>query len=456
MRKLFFTSFLLIVFFVTTGLGCKGLSKEQQVAVRPITLTYWTVFNDVTQLRKLAEEYKATRPHVTVNIKQVRPEEFDTLFANALADDVGPDIVSIHNSDIQRYTTRLSPMPSTVTVSNFQQQGTVSKELVVVTRTKNMPTVRNIESAYVQTVAKDVVVDGQIYGLPLSLDTIALYYNKDLLDKAGVPLPPTTWSEFLEAVTKSTRIAEDGTTILQSGVAMGTSNNIDHSAHLLALLMMQNRIKVVDNGRAVFSSGLERANEAHPALQALRFYTDFAREEKEVYSWNTEQLNALDEFTRGKSVFYFGFAFDYPRIVARAPQMNLEVIPIPQLNNEVVNVADYWVESVVKKSTKQNDAWDFIQFMSLPVNVEKYTTAARRPTPLRSQVAAQMQDEVLSPFASQVLTAENWYRGQNSPAAIKALKDLITNYMFPYGEENPLRRDANLIINTASVVQQTL
>jgi multiple sugar transport system substrate-binding protein len=43
--------------------------------------------------------------------------------------------------------------------------------------------------------------DGDVYGLPKDFDTIALFYNKDLFDKAGLAYPDDTWTweTFAEA-----------------------------------------------------------------------------------------------------------------------------------------------------------------------------------------------------------------------------------------------------------------
>ena len=57
-------------------------------------------------------QYKIVRPYVTVNLRQVRVEEFEKLFINALAEDVGPDVVSIHSRWIREHGNKLSPMPA--------------------------------------------------------------------------------------------------------------------------------------------------------------------------------------------------------------------------------------------------------------------------------------------------------------------------------------------------------
>lgn len=457
MKKRFFSILSLLLIISLMGQGCRGLSSEEQAAIRPITLNYWTVFDDVDQLRQLAAQYTAIRPYVTMNIRQVRVEEFEDLFVNALAEDVGPDIVSLHVRWLRKHQNKLSAMPASVQVANVTTRGTIQTETVVTPQRIAMPTPAAVRSNFVQTVANDVIIGGQIYGLPLAMDTLALYYNQDLLDKAGIPEAPSTWEQFLDAVRAATTF-DAGGDIIQSGVALGGAENIQNAPDILAMLMMQNGIDMQLGSNVAFAQGLERPAVNHPALEALRFYTDFAQPTKEAYSWNEGLDNALDAFVRGNTVFYFGFAFDYPRITARAPQMNLSVIPVPQLDAVApANVANYWVESVTKKSPNQDEAWDFVRFITSEQNIKSYTDTTQHPSPLRAHISAQAEDVILAPFVSQLLVAENWYRGRDTDAADRALRNLITGYLEPYGErENPLARDAELIRNAARVIQQTL
>ncbi|MFH1286267.1 MAG: extracellular solute-binding protein [Candidatus Magasanikbacteria bacterium] len=458
MGKKFFLLFaLLLVGIVSVGIGCKGLSAEEAASVRPVSLDYWTVYNDVDELKKRAAEYKALRPYVTVNIRQVRPEEFDKLFINALADDVAPDIISMHTRSLRNYLNKLSPMPQSVNVASVTVKGNYRKETIVTPLRIAMPSLAAVRSNYLQTVVDDIMVGGQIYGLPLSVDTLAIYYNKDLLDKAGIAEPPTAWGEFLEASQAATNYNSEGA-ILQSGVALGGVDNIQNAPDILAMFMMQNGIDMVKSGFVNFSKGLERPSSNHPALEALRFYADFAKETKEAYSWNQDEGDAFTEFTRGRSVFYFGFAYDYPRIQARAPQMNLEVIPVPQLNASAPgNVANYWIETVTKKSGAPDEAWDFIRFISAEEKVKEYTDILKLPSPYRKHIKDQQEDVILSAFTNHILTIDSWYRGRNYAAADRALRDLVESYLLPYGQrDNPLQRDANLIINAGRIIQQTL
>jgi len=449
-----------LALLLITGFGCKGLTASQQAAIRPVTLNYWTVYNDVKELQKLAADFQKLRPYITVNIKQIRYDEQDKMFTNALADDVAPDIMSVSVKNLRHYYNRLSEMPGTIKASSIITTGQYFKETTVQTTDVPMPTPRYVQTAYVQSVYKDAVIGNKILGLPISFDTLAIYYNKDLLDKAGIAEPPATWDDFMKDVKLTTKLNSAGQ-IVQSGVALGTGNNISNAFDILALFMAQSGVKMTDKGRVSFADGLNVNNlGSSSVVKALNFYTDFANANKEVYAWNEKQGNALEEFAQGKTAFYFGFAYDFPRVKALAPQLNVEIIKIPQLTADApVNSADYWLETVPKKSKHQNEAWDFVRFIGLEENVKKYTTDVKRPTPYRSQIKDQKSDVVLGPFAEYLLTAENFYRGQDFDTAKNALANLLHGYLQPVGsggENNTNKYIFDLLNNTVRVIQQTV
>ena len=46
------------------------------------------------------------------------------------------------------------------------------------------------------TFLKDGQYQGTDYGIPFTTSTRALYYNKKIFAKAGIPSPPTTWAQL--------------------------------------------------------------------------------------------------------------------------------------------------------------------------------------------------------------------------------------------------------------------
>lgn len=57
---------------------------------------------------------------------------------------------------------------------------------------------------FIDSTKKSVTYDGKIYGVPLSTDTRAIWYNKDILQKAGVEVPwqPKSWDDILDMAVK--------------------------------------------------------------------------------------------------------------------------------------------------------------------------------------------------------------------------------------------------------------
>jgi len=260
-----------------------------------------------------------------------------------------------------------------------------------------------------------------------------------------------------DAVRQTTKYDSEGN-IIQSGIAMGTSENINNSFDILSALMMQNGTQMSQNQAVSFANGIQNNKENHPTYQALRFYTDFAQEEKDVYSWSNQKPNALEEFVRGNTAFYIGFAHNGQEIRQRAPEMNLEAVPLPQLNpSNPANIANYWVQSVVKESENKDMAWAFVRYITNPENVGRYTEATNQPTPFRSQIEPQRENPQLEPFLDNLLTAKTWYHGQDLQAAEQAFSDLIEGFKRPKPEEESLiDRNASLIYEAARKVQQTM
>ncbi|MBJ8140067.1 sugar ABC transporter substrate-binding protein [Brucella abortus] len=49
---------------------------------------------------------------------------------------------------------------------------------------------------FIETFLSPSVLDGKTYGLPIAASARAMYYNKDLFEKAGIKNPPANWDEL--------------------------------------------------------------------------------------------------------------------------------------------------------------------------------------------------------------------------------------------------------------------
>ncbi len=446
-------------FFVLTGLGCKGLSSEQQAATKAVTLEYWTVFDDVDSIRALVNEYRVDHPNINVNVRQLRIDEFYPRLLESLSEDKGPDIISIRNRWIGKLQNKLAAMPPSVPDTLIQTtKGSLGEKTIVTTQTKLTLNADQLDREYLKAVKDDVLVNGKIYGLPLSFDNMVLYYNKDLLDRAGIAEPPKNWSEFQKAVKKLVKIDKNGK-IVQAGAALGTGNNVPGSDDLIYLLFEQSGVDFTNkSGRAAFNTTANQSGSEGAIATVMNFYTDFANPTRDTYTWNESMNNAIDDFVNGSLGFFFGYNYHYAQIKARAPQLNFSILPMLQVNPETqVNAANYWVQAVPLKSKKQNEAWGLVTYLTHSPATKKYLDKSVRPTALRAFISMQAEKPELSPFVSQSLIAQNWYRGKDYEAAAQAINTMLKEWLNAPTEEDKVAEWRQGALNRAAQkVNQTL
>ncbi|MEK7097727.1 MAG: extracellular solute-binding protein, partial [Patescibacteria group bacterium] len=293
-----------------------------------------------------------------------------------------------------------------------------------------------------------------VYGLPLSVDTLAMFYNKDLLNNAGIAEPSVFWNkDFQQNVKKLTKQNTSGE-IIQAGVALGGNDNIERASDILSVLMMQNGSEMMQDGKTVAFNIVPQnfqGQNYNPGLEALRFYTDFGNPAKEVYTWNSNMRNSMELFAEGRLAIIFGYSYHLPTIRAQAPKLNLGIAKLPQIEgNSQSNFANYWVETVSAKSKNSNEAWDFIQFATKAEQAKSYLDKTKKPTALRALVNEQIDNQDIGIFAEQVLTAKSWYKGYDSNAMEKIMGEMIDSVLIG---QTKIEEIINL---GAKKVQQTL
>ena len=62
---------------------------------------------------------------------------------------------------------------------------------------------------FIETFMGPSTIDGEIYGLPVAASARAMYYNKTLLEEAGVAEPPATWDDLVVAAEKVSALGAD-------------------------------------------------------------------------------------------------------------------------------------------------------------------------------------------------------------------------------------------------------
>ena len=418
----------LLIILPLLGLGCKagGPGGSSGSSLTPVTLKYWRVFDEPSDFTDVIAQFKRTYPHISVQVKKMRLDEYESALVRALAEGNGPDIISIHTTWLKQYQKLIDPMPQSVTLAATLFDG---KKTYTSLQTTKMPTLVDLRNNYIDTVSEDAIIGSSIYGLPLGADTLAIYYNRQMLNQAGIVSPARTWEELKDQI-KLLTLQDSTGQFVQSGAALGGAYNINRAPDILSALMMQNGAEMTRANKVSFNqvpAGISD-DSIVPGRDALRFYTDFASPAKEVYTWNEDMPESLNAFANQQSAYFFGYSYHLPLIRSLAGSIDLGIAKLPQISatGKQVNIANYWLEAVTKGSPNKSEAWGFIQFASSQAGAASYLTAAQKPTALRALISSQRSNEELKPFADQLLTAKTWYHGNDASGMENVMRIMIS------------------------------
>ncbi len=399
------TLVLVTIIFLSRGFGPSGGGGQ------PAQLQFWGVFDGTDTFRQSISGYQAKNPQVSITYRQFSYEDYEKALINAFASGKGPDIFMIQNNWLAKYQDKIAPLPQQIPDQKIP-----------------LFTLKDFRDQFVDVAEKDLVVGNDIYALPIYVDSLALYYNKDIFNNLGITRPPQTWQEFNEDVEKIT-IADSNSNISRSGAAIGTARNINRSTDILSLLMMQSGVPMVDDVHtgADFSKIVDGKDLGQVALQ---YYTDFANPSKRVYTWNDGLHYSIDAFQEGATAMMFNYSHQTALLRSKAPRLNFAVAPMPQLEpGQSTSYANYWAPTVSKFSPVSQQAWEFLVYLSSVEGVIPYLNSANRPTARRDLIDQQKDDLDLGVFAKQALSAKSWYQ-VDSLVIENILADMIEDVNF--------------------------
>lgn len=204
--------------------------------------------------------------------------------------------------------------------------------------------------------------EGKVYGVPWYTDSGLLYYRKDLLEKSGFSGPPRTWEELKQ---QALRVKEDSGT--QAGFVFqgseyegGVCNACEYIwTHGGDVLDPEDPSKVVIGspesvaGFAAARSMIEDGVARQAVLQYIEDDSDGA-------------------FIRGDAVFERCWPYVYalvgdPKMSSIKPeQVGVAQLPVGEEGQQSYSALGGWNFFINATSEKQDQAWEFIRWMTAP------------------------------------------------------------------------------------------
>lgn len=266
------------------------------------------VFSDATSLA-----FKESG-HVRILYTAKDPATFDSDLTEALASGRAPDAIILTQENIVRQKDRIVALayPARDLKNNFIQEGELFS-----------------------------IPEG-VLGLPIVVDPMVMYWNRDMFGAAGIPTPPTSWTDlYAKEILGITKRGGDKTSLVQSAFALGEFDNVTHAKDILATLFLEagNTITEYRNVegntsiRSTIEDGATASSALRPSVAALQFYTRFADPTRVEYSWNRALPPSIDLFSQGALGMYFGYASERGSIAEKNPHLNFDVAIMPQAKN---------------------------------------------------------------------------------------------------------------------------
>jgi ABC-type glycerol-3-phosphate transport system substrate-binding protein len=316
---------------------------------------------------------------------------FEAQFVEALAAGTGPDLILTPHDLLARAENKLLPIS-----------------------VETLPT-RTFQDTFIDVA--DVLISNNGYlAMPVAVDPLVMYYNKNILSSSGLATPPRLWSEFTNPqrnIIDAMTVTNERNAIEQGAVAMGETNNIKNLKDILSMLIMQAGNPIVTRDPA--TGGLKVTLQENfsfaekPAVAAVNFFTQFSNPAKVTYSWNSAQPEAQDAFVAGKLGLYFGRASEYSTIKLRNPHLSFDVAIPPQrtkLDNRTYGTL--YSVAVVKSTTKPAGAITAALALSSAQTASELAAIFKLPAVRQDIIEAGSDNPTMALFNKAALISYTW------------------------------------------------
>ncbi|TPW31116.1 sugar ABC transporter substrate-binding protein [Martelella alba] len=166
-----------------TGVALAGLAIAAPAFADPVDIQLWAVDRDGQPAPQLVDEFNKSQSDIHVEYRQLQFSDLLSDVMRAYAIGKAPDIYAVDVPFNAMMASKGALYDMTDLVKNSD--------------------VLHIDDYYPGPVAS-ATWDGELYGVPKSTNTIALYYNEDMFKAAGITEPPKTWDALIADAQKLT------------------------------------------------------------------------------------------------------------------------------------------------------------------------------------------------------------------------------------------------------------
>ena len=275
-----------VVLLLAAALGLSGAGCGRRASAKR-TVVFWQ-FSPLPAIQPVLERFHREHPGIEVRVEQLTWQSGREKIVAAIAAGRPPDLCEIGSTFLPGLVADSTLIDLTDSIPDLK------------------PALRGWAVAQYR---------GRAYAIPWMLGTRALYFNADLMRRAGLSpeRPPTTWAAFKTAVARIDAIDAE---------AKGFGMNSGEREVLFKKFMPF----AWGNGGDILDSTLTHSVVASPQnIEALRFYLSL-----KPYSLLDRQEMLDEAFTRGRLGFTISGPWMLRKLPTSAPELHFEVALMPR------------------------------------------------------------------------------------------------------------------------------
>lgn len=299
-----------------------------------VEIEYWQYFFEarIKAMDELIARFEAANPGITVKHTHFPYADYRTKVAAAIPAGEGPDVVQLFYGWLNDY---------------------VAAELIQPLPAESFPADR-IEAGFYPMV-QAMKIDGAYWALPTAVRSLSLFYNKRLLEAAGITAPAATLDELVDHAMKTT-VVDGAGNVSTVGLTTGMTAQDHHWLREVLIRQFGGAPYSEDYRSVTYDSDAGRA--------ALGWYMALEQEHGVTRAGFMDEPQAA--FRAGRAAYHIDGSF---RIGALQGERGLDwgVTELPAgPDGSRANYASYWVNAITSKAEGEElaAAAKFMEFIT--------------------------------------------------------------------------------------------
>lgn len=402
-----------VLFTAILLLAACSADPESSDSGKKQTITWWdtmTTDGSVNAINKIIAEYETAHPNVDIKRTYVSYSDIKTKLLLGSIGNQGPDILWIDSADHQTFAAAGVLADVTEEVEAWGQA-----------------------DQYIEGPWSSTVYDGRNYGVPVGSNNLALYYNKDYFEQAGLK-PPTNWEELQSAAKELTQGDVFGFAVSAVKTEEGTFQFLP--------FMLQAGADIID-----FDSP--------GTLKALTMMTDMVNAgymSRDVVA--QKQADTATQFAAGKLAMMVNGTWQIPFLKENS-KVNWGIVELPADEKSVTVLGgENW--AISEASKHKEIAFDVIQFANEPDRLKDLLQTNGR-LPSRGDLLKDpfwQEDENMKVFADSMLGSRARAYGPNYASISEAIQTMLQESLTGAKTPEAAQKSASAVIHELLNEQQ--